>query len=185
MPRRPTNKFIVFTCHLRRVTCIVAKITCSRYGEVHKRHYTAAAEKLSKISDTQKYLSNKLQLLHIAAACMGQWILRSPSSCPSAPVIHCHCPSEGIDPFGISLCRDINVAQHENCSLRNLFWATTGFWQKSDWSFTFVRIVRCLNQAVFIQAILSTTLADLESMRTWKSNNRPMRCHFGRLDCNC
>ena len=72
-----------------------------------------------------------------------------------------------------------------NMKIALFFWGTTGFWQKSDWSFTFVRIVRCLNQAVFIQAILSTTLADLESMRTWKSNNRPMRCHFGRLDCNC
>ena len=145
--------------------------------------HSAAAEKLSKISDSQNYLSNKLQLLHIAAACMGQWILRSPSSCPSAPVIHCHCPSEGIDPFGISLCCDINVAQHENCCLRNVFWATTGFWRKF---FLFENSeVTWTKLTVFIQAILSTTLADLESMRTWKSNNRPMRCHFRRPDCNC
>ena len=45
VPWRLTNKFIVFTCHLRRVTCIVAKITCSRYGEVHKRHYTVQQQR--------------------------------------------------------------------------------------------------------------------------------------------
>ena len=148
--------------------------------------HSAAAEKLSKISDSQNYLSNKLQLLHIAAACMGQWILRSPSSCPSAPVIHCHCPSEGIDPLG-SVCAVILMWLNMKIAVYEMF-----FELQLDFDESLIGVFLFENSevtwtklTVFIQAILSTTLADLESMRTWKSNNRPMRCHFRRLDCNC
>ena len=141
VPWRPTNKFIVFTCHLRWVTCTVAKITSGRHGKVHKRHCTVQQQRSwvkSVMHNNTWAINYNYYTLQQHAWASGSWDPPQAAQVPQSYIAIA--PLRVLTPLG-SVCAVILMWLNMKIAVYEMFFELQ---LDFDESFSSLRIVRWL-----------------------------------------